>query len=153
MSGPLTADVELPLGILSVWPVDGRRRARRRQTTICRRRAPDERRCRFCRAPLIFGTLQKNSPCTFLSIPLPLQQKRFEDFFRSYVSKKILLTKFVSVKQRNIFFRNFFLIPQILCDRFKFFHDPLAGRDPAVEKHWSKPLKLKPLKLKRSLLF
>jgi hypothetical protein len=82
MSGPLTADVELPLGILSVWPVDGRcrarwrqtssylwefclsglltadvgpvdgrRRARRRQTTICHRRAPDERRCRFCRAP------------------------------------------------------------------------------------------------------
>jgi hypothetical protein len=51
MSGPLTADVELPLGILSVWPVDGRRRASRRQTTICRRRAPDERRCRFCCAP------------------------------------------------------------------------------------------------------
>jgi hypothetical protein len=27
MSGPSTADIRLPLGILSVWPVDGRRRA------------------------------------------------------------------------------------------------------------------------------
>ncbi len=49
--GPSTADVWLPLGIVSVWPVDGRRRARQRQTTICRHLAPDERRCRFCRAP------------------------------------------------------------------------------------------------------
>jgi hypothetical protein len=28
------------------------------------------------------------------------------------------------------------LIPQISCDPFKIFHDPLPGRDPSVEKHW-----------------
>ncbi len=51
MSGPSTADVGLHFVILSVGPVDGRCRARRRQMTICHRQAPDERRCRFCRAP------------------------------------------------------------------------------------------------------
>ena len=33
MSGPSTADVGLLFVILSVWPVDGRRRARQRQTS------------------------------------------------------------------------------------------------------------------------
>ncbi len=57
-SGPSTADVGLHLGILSVWPVDGRRRARQRQTIICRRLAPDERRCRFCRGPYFNSTVK-----------------------------------------------------------------------------------------------
>jgi hypothetical protein len=37
------------------------------------------------------------------------------------------------------------LIPQISCDPFKIFHDPLPGRDPSVEKRWPRLLNTKKL--------
>jgi hypothetical protein len=61
---------------------------------------------RFFPQPIIFGHwTAKNSPLKPIlpSSLLPVfQHRRFEDFFRSYVSKKFLMTKFVLVKQRNM---------------------------------------------------
>ena len=97
---------------------------------------------RFFPRPIIFEHwTAKNSPLKPIlpsSLPPPFQQKIFEDFFWSYVQKtNNLLSKFVSVKQRNTFFCIIFLIPQIRCDPFKILPLPLVGRDPAVEKHCS----------------
>jgi hypothetical protein len=93
----------------------------------------------FFPLPLILGHwTAKTSPVpwdyfTVHSTPI-LSTKDIWWIFQVNCLKKIfLLTMFVSVKQRN-----FFLVPQIACDPFKIFYDPLPGRDPLVEKHCSR---------------
>ncbi len=99
---------------------------------------------RFFQRPLIFGqkTEKKlDANFTFLSTPHPFNKRDLKTFSGHMFKTKIFLsTKFVSVKLRNMFFCIFFLIQQITYDPFKIFHNPLAGRDPAVEKHWARPV-------------
>jgi len=65
---------------------------------------------RFFQRPLIFGTLdiKKTDPCTFLSIPLPLQQKRFEDFLGHMFQKNICWPSLCQLSRETFSFVIFF---------------------------------------------
>ncbi len=63
-------------------------------------------------------------------------KKRFRDWLRLYNKiKNNLLTNFVSVEERKVFFK---IALFFSCDPFKIFRVPLLGRDPAVEKPCSR---------------